>query len=563
MRLQRTVQTITLSGFIALLLMAGTQTPDAGSVDFYLRMDPIIGLGTALASWELLPALWPSLAVVLATLAIGRIFCGHVCPMGATLDIFDAVVKREKKNRSKTNASEANQNKRNWKYYFLAIIGVAGLLGVSLVHVGSPLSWATRIWGLLIYPLALIGLDTSILWVGEIFRAMGDSSILYIQPPQRVFSTGLLIFAFFVGSFLLVLVAPRYWCRKICPAGALLALCSKRPLLKRRVSYDCINCGQCVAQCPTSAITEDPSNTLNQECIVCLKCKDICPVSAISFSYGPGQSRISDQDIMPRRRALLYSLATGVVTAGVISNDIHRPKGLPGGTVLRSGSLIRPPGSRQEEDFLKLCVRCGACMKACPTNTLQPIWFKAGLEGMFSPILFPRLGPCAVNCNECGKVCPTGAIRHLPMHEKQNVKMGSAWIIRQNCLVWEQDRKCLVCDEVCPYNALSFQPVKGLKNSAPFVIENRCTGCGWCENKCPVLGDAAIRVNIIGEVRLNEGSYVEKAQQLGLVFKAKDNKHDKLSEETFEGVRPQPVDNKTRIRQEKAKKELPEGFIVE
>jgi ferredoxin len=203
-------------------------------------------------------------------------------------------------------------------------------------------------------------------------------------------------------------------------------------------------------------------------------------------------------------------------------------------------------------------------MKACPTNTLQPVWFMAGPEGIFSPVLKPRLGPCALNCNECGKVCPTGAIRYLPLIEKQSVKMGSAWIIRRNCLVWEQDRKCLVCDEVCPYNALSFRPVKGLKNAAPFVIENRCTGCGWCENKCPVLGWAAIRVNIIGEVRLLDGSYIEKARQLGFVFKTRDNSHDELASGTFDGLETGPPDEGPAEKPDKdPNKDLPEGFILE
>jgi len=92
----------------------------------------------------------------------------------------------------------------------------------------------------------------------------------------------------------------------------------------------------------------------------------------------------------------------------------------------------------------------------------------------------------------CGQVCPTGAIRNIPLPEKKQAKVGTAWIVRQNCLVWEQDKKCLVCDEVCPYSAVSFKPVPGLKNAAPFVVENKCIGCGWCELHCP---DFAISVH--------------------------------------------------------------------
>jgi NAD-dependent dihydropyrimidine dehydrogenase PreA subunit len=141
-----------------------------------------------------------------------------------------------------------------------------------------------------------------------------------------------------------------------------------------------------------------------------------------------------------------------------------------------------------------------------------------------------------MDCNACGSVCPTGAIRRLPLLEKKHAKIGSAWIRRRNCLVWEQDKKCLVCDEVCPYNAVSFQAVPGLTNAAPFVYEHRCTGCGWCENKCPVAGASAIRVNVIGEERLAHGSYIEKAREMGFVFRGKDNAHDKTAPGTFGGA---------------------------
>ena len=223
--------------------------------------------------------------------------------------------------------------------------------------------------------------------------------------------------------------------------------------------------------------------------------------------------------------------------------------------------LIRPPGALPEADFLTRCVRCGECMKACATNTLQPVWLKAGLEGIFSPVMVPRLAACAVNCNVCGQVCPTGAIRDISVIEKKHAKVGTAWIARQNCLVWEQDKKCLVCDEVCPYNAISFQPVPGLRNAAPVVIENKCTGCGWCENKCPVQGASAIRVNIIGEIRLASGSYIEKAREYGLSFKTRETALDRLAPGTFDApgtsVEQAPYSEPSGVQGE----ELPPGFM--
>jgi len=251
------------------------------------------------------------------------------------------------------------------------------------------------------------------------------------------------------------------------------------------------------------------------------------------------------------------------LTAGLLRTSIGQPRALNKEMAVVDPELIRPPGAMPESDFLARCVRCGECMNVCPTNTLQPTLLKAGLEGIFSPVLKLRLAPCAVNCNACGKVCPTGAIRDVPLLEKQHAKVGTAWINRENCLVWEQDKKCLVCDEVCPYSALSFRPVAGLRNAAPFVLANHCTGCGQCETKCPVAGQAAIRVNVIGQIRLATGSYVEKAQEYGLIFRTRDTSMNRLAPGTFEGLEPSPPAEVAPKSSNAGEGGLPPGFTVE
>ena len=154
-------------------------------------------------------------------------------------------------------------------------------------------------------------------------------------------------------------------------------------------------------------------------------------------------------------------------------------------------------------------------MKVCPTNGLQPSFLQSGIEGFWTPRLVPRIGGCEQECNLCGQVCPTGALRDLPLEEKQFARIGTAIIARSKCLAWEQMRTCLVCDEACPYDAIEFRevtdPIGTFKR--PFVIEEKCMGCGLCEQKCPVGGASAIRVDRTEEERRESGSYITEEKR--------------------------------------------------
>jgi MauM/NapG family ferredoxin protein len=173
-------------------------------------------------------------------------------------------------------------------------------------------------------------------------------------------------------------------------------------------------------------------------------------------------------------------------------------------------ALIRPPGALAEPDFVARCVRCGECMKVCINNALHPAGLEAGIEGLFSPRLVPRLGYCEYNCTLCGQVCPTGAIQRLPVLEKQRTVIGRAVFDHNRCLPWAKGIPCLVCEEHCPTPEKSIQlrevvvqdqDGNDVTLKQPFVVDRLCIGCGICENKCPLPDEAAVRVIREGESR--------------------------------------------------------------
>jgi MauM/NapG family ferredoxin protein len=173
-------------------------------------------------------------------------------------------------------------------------------------------------------------------------------------------------------------------------------------------------------------------------------------------------------------------------------------------------TLIRPPGSRAERDFLERCIQCSQCMKVCPINALHPTFLEAGLEGIWTPFMIARIGYCEYECNLCGQVCPTEAIAPLPLEEKKQVKIGLAEIDTNRCLPYAYARECIVCEEHCPIptKAIYFveKEVAGRGGDRrllkqPWVDPELCTGCGICETKCPFVDRPAIRITSAGEDR--------------------------------------------------------------
>lgn len=503
---------ITTQGiFFLIFVWLFLQTESKGANDLgypvkiFLDADPLIFITTILSSRTWYETFFLALFVVIATLILGRVFCGWVCPLGTLHNTVGALKRKQPKT--------IRAHWHRFKYYVLFFLLASSLFTLQLTGIVDPMSLLIRSFSLAVYPLVSYATAATfdmfyatnlppLVTASEFIYSLLKKLFLPFQQPfflQSAF-VGLLFFLI-LG---LNLWEKRFWCKYLCPLGALLGIFSRYAFLKRSVSEGCNNCGACAHVCQGNAFPDIKDAWKNTECSFCGNCDDVCPQNAVSFGFGKNKPLVG-MDLGKRR------VATALLS-GIIAVPLLRITPLARAGV-SDPRLIRPPGSLEEAQFLRRCVKCGECMKVCITNGLQPTFLEAGLEGIWSPVLVPRIGYCEYRCTLCGQVCPTGAIKRLDLTEKEKIKIGLAMIDKSRCLPYAHATQCIVCEEVCPTpkKAIWFEKAKvktrdgkELTLKQPRVDLDLCIGCGICETKCPVLGQPAILVSSIGETRSKE-----------------------------------------------------------
>ncbi len=505
-------------------------------VSIFLKFDPLAAIAILLASGTVYKGLLWSLVILVPTIFMGRFFCGWVCPMG-TMNHFISEIGSERNSRKGIQKIESNRYKKyqRIKYYILFIFLGASFAGTLQIGLLDPLPLLARSIGTFILPLTHTAAIETLSW----FKDFGIPPI--IIPAQIVFDIiAFLILPFkqahfntiFSIGFIFILIMflnrvfTRFWCRGICPLGALLGVFSRYSIFGlQKDAGSCDHCNQCLISCQGADNPEIGSTWRQTECHLCLNCQASCPQGSLSFRFFPKQENTpQNPGLIPTvditKRKFTASLAGGLAMYPLLRSGIDfESKANP--------LLIRPPGSVDEETFLERCIRCGQCMRVCPNNALHPTLLESGVEGIWTPILIPKVGYCEPTCTLCTQICPTGAILELTQKEKIGDKnspanvIGTAFIDQGRCLPWSMAIPCIVCEEWCPTSPKAIylkdeivinRQGQEIAVKRPFIDPAECTGCGACEFACPVNDKPAVYITSVGESRSENNQILLKSK---------------------------------------------------
>lgn len=482
----------------------------------FLVIDPLVSLSTAIAARSWVWSLVCAGIILVVCVFIPRGFCGYLCPLGTLIDLFDwAIGKRVKRFRVANDGWWVHI-----KYYLLLAVLVAAFCGVLVSGYVAAIPVITR----------------GMLFLGEPLQS-GLAREWHLVPPMNFGHVVSILL--FLGVLALGLLKPRFWCKYVCPSGAVFSVANLFRVSERKVEDTCINCNKCVQICPFDAIKPDFTTRVT-DCTLCQTCGGVCPTQSIKFVDRWNFANLKTVNDPPtgetalgRRGFISLLTGSGVGVAG--GSAIAATTKLWGANLDDPNAFrpVRPPGSVPEPEFLDMCIRCGECFKACPNNVLQVEGFEQGLEGLWAPMVKADWAGCESSCNACGQVCPTGAIRALPLAEKKVARMGLAIVDLHTCLPHANREACQLCVDECHaagYHAIEFvqvhtetdasgNPIEGTGHLAPVVMADKCVGCGICQTRCyginvaekHLLKKSAIIIHAGEgrEDRLMTGSYVQ------------------------------------------------------
>nr|WP_321259534.1 4Fe-4S binding protein [uncultured Pseudodesulfovibrio sp.] len=230
--------------------LSNTFVPKPGAVEGFLPISALLGFRRFITTGE-----WDSihpagLSIFIAALLMAFLFrkgfCGYVCPIGFVSSLLERAGR--KLNISTTPPKWIN----------------IPLTGIKYLLLGG-------------FCFAIFSMDARSLeaFITGPYNMVSDAKMLaFFTSPSALSLTVIGVLA------ILSLVVRNFWCRYLCPYGALLGLLAWiGPTHVKRNTTTCIDCGKCTAHCPAGIKVQDKKVVRSPECIGCAQCIAECPVN--------------------------------------------------------------------------------------------------------------------------------------------------------------------------------------------------------------------------------------------------------------------------------------------
>jgi len=216
----------------------------------------------------------------------GRIFCGWVCPTGFIQDLFSKLPRENKRFKIQTDKSL-----KKVKYGVLLLLFIMFLPLGFLYGTESGFSYAYSLGTFGQRPESVFSLSE---FIFAFFPQLIQEMVKEGSFSPMVYSAfGALQFGAYIVIIILCAFYPRFYCRVLCPYGAMIGLVSEYSLIHLgRNPVRCPGrkeCGICERVCPVQVrILEEQWEGFSGdgECILCLECKEKCPHGAIVWKFG-------------------------------------------------------------------------------------------------------------------------------------------------------------------------------------------------------------------------------------------------------------------------------------